>query len=351
MRALLFSLLLVTTLLGPTIVEAEAAPPTELLNRLPAQGVRFATQLYAAGDDQHRFMIVQVDSRGLTILTEENHADYHTLYWVDHQTLVAGTLKDSAGHLQRYVDGKREGPPIVIPRASWEAGEREAWSLELLVTKARQGQAKVFVGACFEHADEPGGRCRQYRAMAFDPKTGALGPLLKKQPPNTTLSNLAQRGVPMDKLPKLAAPAGYTIKLHQTAILDGSAMMGDGRKVPSFTCSGPEGTATWPSADVINWEFITRPKTIRWVSHAPPLFVVSGPATNPIGQTSQSSVTFRGCSRQALEEVVFGPHGLWFESRAEVDGVIVTGGHWMVHLGPHELGQVPGDALFVVAPD
>lgn len=351
MRPLVTTLLL-STLLLPHL--GHAAPPNPLLERLPAQGVRFATQLYAAGDDQHRFIVAQVDSRGLSILTEENHSDYHSLYWADHRLLVGVTQKDGDAYLQRYVDGKRDGPPIVIPRASWSAGELEAYQLELLVEKTgkkKSGPSKVFVGTCFEHSDDPGGRCRQYRAMAFDPQTGALGPLLKKQTPNTTPSNLAQRGLPIDKLPKLKAPEGYTVKLSKTDILDGSAMMGDGRKVPAFTCTGPEGSATWPSVDVINWEFRTRPKAIRWVSHDPPLYVVTGPATNPIAQTTQSATSFRGCSKQALEDVIYGPHGLWFESRAELADMVVTGNHWVVHLGSQQLGQVPGDTIFVVAPE
>jgi hypothetical protein len=348
--------LLVTTLLSSTFLLsqlAHASPPNPLLERLPAQGVRFATQLFAAGDGQNRFIIGQVDGRGLNLLAEENHSDYHSLLWVDHQTLIGTAEKDGGAQIQRYVDGKRDGPPIVIPRAAWAADEHEAYFFELLVEKARKkaAQPRVFVGTCFLASDEPDGPCRQYRAFAFDPRTGALGPLLKKRPPNTEQSNLAQRGLPLDELPKLKAAPGYTVKLSKTDILDGSAMMGDGRKVPAITCTGPEGSATWPSADVINWEFRTRPKAIRWVSHDPPLYVVTGPATNPIAQTTQSMTSFRGCSKQALEDVIHGPHGLWFESRAELADMVVTGNHWVVHLGSQKLGQVPGDSILVVAPE
>ncbi|HRE90908.1 MAG TPA: hypothetical protein PK095_17425 [Myxococcota bacterium] len=348
---------LVTTLLSSALLFSglvHATPTNPPLEHLPTQGVRFATQLFVAGDGQNRFIIAQVDGRGLSLLNEEAHSDYHSLYWADHQLLIGTAEKDGGALVQRYVDGKRDGPPIVIPRASWSAGELETYYFELLVEKTakkKSGEPKVFVGTCFEHSDDPDGRCKQYRAMAFDPRTGALGPLLKKRPPNTLLSNVAQRGVALDKLPKLKAAPGYTVKLHKTDILDGSAMMGDGRKVPAFTCTGPEGSATWPTADVINWEFRTRPKAFRWVSHDPPLYVVTGPATNPIGQTTQSATSFRGCSRQALEDVIYGPHGLWFESRAELAEMVVTGNHWLVHLGPHQLGQVPGDMVFVIAPE
>lgn len=333
-----------------TISTSQASGPAELLERLPAAGVRFATQQYVSADDNSRFIIAQVDRRGLTVLTEEKHSDYHSLYWADPRTLVGGFIKDTDVHLQRYVDGKRTGPPQVIPRASWDAGEHEPWFLEILVEKKNQN-AKVFIGACFEQAEYPDEPCKQYRAMPLDPQTGALGKLLKKRPANTELSNDLQRGTPANKLPKLKAPAGYTVKLHKTAILDGSAMMGDGRKVPALTCKGPDGSATWPSASVTNWEFMTRPKAVRWVSHEPPLFVATGPSTNPIGQTEQSMVSFRGCSAQALEGAIFAPHHVWFESRAELAGVVVTGNHWVVHVGPHVLGHVPGDMLFVVAPE
>lgn len=349
MRSLKLSALLIPLFSTVCLASAQASGPAELLERLPADGVRFATQQYMANDGQGRFVIAQVDRRGLTVLTEENHADYHSLHWADRRTLVGGFIKDNDFHLQRYVDGKREGPSRVIPRASWDAGEHEAWLLEILVEKKNKN-AKVFVGACFEESDHPDEPCKKYRAMPLDPQTGALGKLLKKRPANTLPSDATQRGLALDKLPKLEAPKGYSVKLHTTDILDGSAMIGDGRKVPAFTCKGPEGSATWPSAAVTNWEFMTRPKAIRWVSHEPPLFVATGPSTNPIGQTEQSMVSFRGCSAQALEGAIYAPHNVWFESRAELAGVVVTGNHWVVHIGPHVLGHVPGDMRFVVAP-
>jgi len=337
---------------------AHAADPR--LEGLPLSGVRFATSVYGSGSDASRFVIAQVDRDGLRVLTEEHHADHQALYWIDHKNLLvagttvspsaadAGTTEQSGAYIQRYEDGKPTSHRVVVPRASWGNDVTEApLIVELLVDKKKG----IWLGTCLAYNENVAGKCASYRALKVDPATNSVSALTKKVPKGAHPVGRSQDGSDFSKLKKLKAPPGYKVTLHKTNILDGSAMMGNGRKVPAFTCDGPDGKATWPTSDVINWEFLTRPKSIRWVRHDPPVFVATGPATNPIGETSASAAVFRGCSQQALEEVVFGPHDVWFEKQSEFDQQTVTGSHWIVHLGSIDLGTVAGDSTFAIAPE
>lgn len=224
--------------------------------------------------------------------------------------------------------------------------DRAPLIIELLVDKKQV----IWLGTCLAYNDVPGA-CASYRALKVDPATHSVSALTRRVPAGARSVSRSQSGTDFSKLKKLKAPAGYRVALHKTDILDGSTMMGDGRKVPAFTCDGPDGKATRPNSDVINWEFLTRPKSIRWVRHDPPMFFVSGPATSPIGETRASASVFRGCSHQALEEVVFGPHDIWFERQSELDHQTVTGSHWVVRLGSVDLGTVAGDSTFAIAPE
>ena len=321
------------------------------LQRLPAGGVRFATQFYASSDtDKSRFVIAEVTHEGLRVVTEEPHADYQALHWRDHQTLVAlGGLGNVEPFVQLYVDAKRSGPRIPVPTSAWQLAPTE--ELGVVFELRLDAKKNYWVGTCLAYDELRGNVCKKYRALRFDPATTTFDRLTKKLPPGSKDVRSLQGGLAPAKLGRVSAPAGFKVKLHKVDITDGSAMMSDGRKVPAFTCTGPSNSATWPSDDVINWEFTTRPKSIRWVRQEPPIFIAEGPATNPIAETSPSYRVFRACSSQAMDEAVFGPHDLWFELNYEVADVIVTGKHWVVNVGPVALGQVPGSDLMAIAPD
>lgn len=336
---------LIPLLFLPTL--GHASDRDQLLMALPAGGIRFATSGSGSDASKTRFVIGQVDNEGLRILTEENHSDYSTFIWLDDRTLVAAGIEQGKPFTQRYVDGKRSGERVSVPPDAWAMQDKAAdiFVVDLFLDKKKG----LWLGTCFDFRDDMTNTCIAYRALALD-SSGAVKALSKAVPKGASFPGDTQRGTAFAKLPRLKPPQGYTIKFHKTDITDGSAMIGDGRKVPAFTCTGPNGSSTWPSVDVTNWEFLTRPKAVRWVKHEPPLYVVTGPATNPIAQTAPSAHVFSGCSRQALEEVVFAPHDLWFERRSELDGVIVTGSHWVAMVGPHELGKFPGDWNLVIAP-
>jgi hypothetical protein len=342
--------LALTTLVFTTPTHAEERDLW--LQRLPAGGVRFATQVYSSSDNaKHRFIIAEVSHTGMSLLAEENHADFQSFHWKDSRTLVALGDVNSSGQpfVQVYVDGKPSGARIAIPKASWELSPNQELGVlfDLLIDKKQN----YWVGTCLAYDDNRPNTCKAYRALRADLATGSFDRLTRKVPPGSKDTRHLQSGLAPNKLGRLSAPAGYKVKLHKTDITDGSSMMGDGKNVPAFTCTGPTNSATWPSADVTNWEFLTRPKTIRWARHEPPIFIAEGPATNPIAETGPSHRVFRACSPQAMDDAVFGPHDLWFELAYEVADMIVTGAHWVVNVGPIALGQVPGSDLIAIAPE
>jgi hypothetical protein len=328
---------------------AHATPTSPWLERLPAGGFLFAVQANAwASPEHHRFTIAEISASGLRTVLSEDHADYSDLLWLDFRRLVAvGAGPEREAFVQLYVDGKRDGERLVVPASTWALGKLEApYSYEVYANK----RGELRVGACMRQVERGySSRCADYRTVAVDPFKRTVGSLQRKLPKG--FEGHDKVAIPVAKMKTLAAPAGYSVALHKTDILDGSAMMGDGRNVPAFTCKGPSGSVTWPSVDTTNWEFITRPKSVRWVSHAPPIFVVEGPTTDPVGQKGTSRQLFVACSPEPMEDVIFGPHAVWLERVSDMDGVVIKGSHWVVRVGPVTLGEVVGGGLLVMAPE
>ena len=341
----------VTTFLAAATHPAVAIGPDELLQQLPADGIRFATQLVEhTPDSKGRFVIGHIDVDGLKLLADEYHSDFHSVLWLDHSHLVAfGGYADSGVFMQRYVDGRPRGERTPVPNELWKLKPGE--ELGMLFELGRDRKGKVWVGNCLQFGEMDPTRCVSWVGMPFDPDTNTFGAPVRKVPKGFVDVRMQGAGVDPKRVKGVKAPPEVKIRLHKTAILDGSAMMGTGRGVPAFTCTSPEGSATWPSADVINWEFLPRPKKVHWIMNEPPLYLVAGPTTSPIATTGYGYMAFRGCSKQAMDGFALTGTPVWFELRYELADVVVTGSHWIVRVGNHELGKVPGSTyLFALAP-
>jgi hypothetical protein len=331
---------------------ANAIGPEELLQQLPSGGIRFATQLTEhTPDSKGRFVIGQVDVDGLKLLADEYHSDFHSVLWLDHSRLVAfGGYGDTGVFFQTYVDGRPTGERVTVPNDVWKLKPGEELGMLFQFGRARKGQ--LWLGNCLQFNDEDPNRCRSWVGVPFDVDARTFGAPVRKMPAGFADARLYGPGIEPKRVKGVKAPPGFRIRLHKTDILDGSAMMGTGRGVPAFTCSSPEGSATWPSADVINWEFLPRPKKVHWLMQDPPLYAIGGPTTSPIATTGYGYMAFRGCSAQAMDAFALTGTPVWFELRYELADVVVTGAHWIVRIGSHELGKVPGSTwLFALAPE
>lgn len=289
----------------------------------------------------------------MTILGEEKGVEALDLLWIDGTRLLAISDRGERGatvHL--FVDGRKAARVIGVTPDLFALKEGESLSLVWQLVLDRRGVAHV--EQCVRWVDHgPDSRCAATLWSALDLEAAVALPAVRRRPPGVDKRGAAFRpppGLDVGRLPTVRAPEGYSVRLHTTDILDGSAMMGDGRRVPAFTCKGPGGEArTWPSADVVNWEFTTRPKKVTWISNDPPLLRVSGPATNPIGMTGPSWQVFEGCAREPFERVVMFGGGLWMTFASRIDGVRIVGGAWQVRSGARVLGEIEGDRFDVAA--
>jgi len=347
-----FLLGLVVATATMSALSARAEGPEELLKQLPSGGIRFATELNGSTpDDKGRFVIGQVDSTGLKLLADEAHSDYGAVLWLDHSRLVAiSGFTDSDVSLQVYVDGLRSGGRVPVPAEVWQLKPGE--ELGMLAELGRDDKGQVWLGNCVQFNESDPERCSSWVGVPFDVATKTFGETVRKRPKGLIHARFNGPGVDPASVKGVKAPKGWKIRFHKTNILDGSAMMGSGRGLPAFTCKGPDGTATWPTSDVVNWEFSPRPKRVTWIMQDPPIYVVSGTATSPIGTSSKGSMAFSGCSPQAMDGFALTGTPVWFEGRQELTDFVVTGSHWIVRVGPHELGQVRGsNYLFSLAPN
>jgi len=324
---------------------SRADSPDALLGQLPPDGLRFATQAAASPPaDPGRFIIGEVDASGLKILTDEPHSDYRAMLWLDRRRLLVlgGDAFTDDVFAALHVDGGPSAARVRVPNEAW--GLKFGEELELGIELGRDGRGGVWLVSCLRADDKDPSRCRGWIGLPLDPESMRVGAVSRKAPPGLVAGGARQAGTDPARFKGLKAPPGWELRFHKTDITDGSAMMGTGRGVPAFTCKSPDGTATWPTAEVVNWEFSVRPQRAHWIMHEPPLFVISGPTTSPIGQSGRGTLAFVGCSSQALGAFALTGTPVWFELRHE------PGDHWVVRVGPHVLGQLPGSERFVLAP-
>jgi hypothetical protein len=88
----------------------------------------------------------------------------------------------------------------------------------------------------------------------------------------------------------------------------------DGTAVKGVECKLNGTAVTWPSASTVNWQFAPQVKKITWHSVIPPLYSVTGPASNPIGEVSTSTRTFRACAPEPMDNFMWIRNGLWAEA-------------------------------------
>jgi hypothetical protein len=288
-----------------------------------------------------------------SILGEEKGVDALDMLWLDARRLLAISDRGERGatvHL--FLDGRKEARVIGVTPDLFALKDGESLSMVWELVVDRRGTA--YVQQCLRWKDAgPMPRCAAWGWSALDLDAAVARPAVRKRPagvPTREPGDRTPAGLDVGRLPRVATPPGYGVRLHKTDMPADSAMMGTGRGVPAFTCQGPTGDAVmWPRPDTINWEFTTRPKKATWISNDPPLLRVDGPATNPIGMSGPSWQVFEGCAREPFESVRFFGDGLWMSYASELDGVRVVGGAWTLRKGSRVLGTAAGDRFDVVA--
>jgi hypothetical protein len=174
---------------------------------------------------------------------------------------------------------------------------------------------------------------------------------VRRLPPGFRAADPLNGLIDPTRAPRVAAPRGYSLRFHTDPEMHNQGVTGDRKGAPVFTCSGPDGTATWPGPGISDWVLQPRPRSFRWLMQEPPVYLVAGPTTNPIGEHSYGHVVFRGCSPEALDGFAMTRTHVWFELAYERTANGYDGPVCVVHAGPDKLGTVGGSLeRLVIAP-
>jgi hypothetical protein len=344
----LASLVVVAALTSPAIAKRMPPPsaiPAAIAARLPAGGFLIARITDSGANDY--FAINRVDRNGTTELVREA-ALPDAMTWLDAHTLVtlATTIDSNDTTVRFYVDGVLAPARTVIVKAS-------AWSLPKGKTVADTGLPELWRGkgpalwlARCHTMKETGvvPVCKGSTFMRLDggPTPAAKAPGARRI--TTAVPTTYQGG----KLPKgIKAPAGFAVKLGKVALVEDDAT----DKVQGFTCTAPGATATWPQPGVSDWRFDVRPSKVTWLMATPPVFVATGKATSPIGETSTAHRVFRACAPKAMDDFLWLGDGRWAEATIRWQAEQYVGATWTLYVDDVAIATLDGSAaFFAVAP-
>lgn len=351
----LVAVALLTTAAGPAHAQQPAAKrrppppglPAAIVARLPPTGWLIAHATDRGQNDW--FAITRVGATGAVELVHEAAVPDEAT-WLDGHTLVTMTtdVDTDTTTVRRYLDGQPvAAATVIVPATAWALPKGKAIvdtrSPELWLGKA----GAVWLARC--HTVKPRGDdevCtgRAWLRVDGGPTAAAKAPL-KVRRAGPAVPSLRHGGA----LPKgIKAPAGYAVTLRQVTIDDpdhhGTAK--------GFACAGPGAAPVeWPSAAVTDWQFDVRPTKVRWLSATPPLFAISGKATNPVGQVTSEDRVFRACEAKALEDLVWLGDNRWAALTLNWNGDQYTGATWTIYVDDVSIATIDAaPTWFQVAP-
>ena len=283
----------ITDITQPTISPVAAA-------MIPDGGFWFAgLTSYNSGDGDAEMYIYQISKTGVKAVFSEPHNRSWASGWQDPHTFVVTDIADKTGAIvvRTFRDGVLSKTQSV-PASAWQltADIKPPDMPDLRFTRDA-----LWLESCVAFKTNDPERCSKTAAVkiAGDGITSAKAAPAK-----------ARRGAMRVTPPTVKAAATPTVKLRTVEI--------NGTKVRGLACtdkaSNNGATVTWPTSATINWEFAPRPKKITWHSVVPPVYSVTGPATNPIAQTSTSTRTFRGCAAEPMDDFRWITKGVWAEA-------------------------------------
>lgn len=132
---------------------------------------------------------------------------------------------------------------------------------------------------------------------------------------------------------KVKAPKGYEVKLQQVTV-DG---LGDDQKkvkTKGAVCRGPSSSKTWPD-DNVDIPFAMKPSRVTWLRAQPPVAMIDGKATNPIGDIEHHRAVFFDCKTIYADAMYFGA-GAWG---------LQDNNQWTVYVEDKQVGTITAGAM------
>jgi hypothetical protein len=374
--ARLFALVLLTGLVSSARADDRAATRAEPV----VQPVRISRELaavigggfYLAGRTVHTrvrpdathevdeaFYIARLDRTGLREIAREQEAGGARrggigMVWPTATTLVTsdfGTGPDDRGAYSIITVAGNAAPKIesvTLRDADWKLSKADrAFGVDNIAVPVLTRSGEVWLAMCLRKRNTTCERTRYLRVFGGARATSDVKPaglvsgrvaseLLRPSPDNVR-PDVASGEDLLAGLPNLRPPSGVSVTVRPAKRNERSG---------GFECTSPTGSHTSPEDDVARDPmFPTRPEQVRWLVVRPPIFAVSGTATDPHGASGEYVEYYRACSNKAMDGFRSLRPRIWAENtRVEHAGKRWVHHEWRISIDETAIGSVAGDA-------
>jgi len=302
---------------------------------------------YLAGRSVHStnqvdedFYIARLDRDGLHEILREQVAGGAPrgglgMVWANPTTLITSDygLPDDGGTFSIItVTGlsAKLAAPVSLRREDWKLANGEALESSGVPTPLVTRSGEVWFAMCVK---KRGGECRRERYLRVFGGERTTSDRKPRKLVFGRVSSVFSHEDPLVSLPDLAPPAGSSVTLKKVT----------GRhRSGGFVCKSPTDRVTHAPHEP---GFATRPERVRWLVAKPPIFAVSGHATNQVDQIEPYVEYYRACESDSMGSFLAMRPRIWAEN-VTVDHADKKMFHheWRISVDDIVIGNVAGDS-------
>jgi hypothetical protein len=312
------------------------------------------------------FYIARLDRSGLRQIVREQEPGGAPrggigMVWVTPTTLVTsdfGTSADDRGAFSIITMAGTAAPKIesvTLRDADWKLTKAEqAGGVDNVAVPLLTRTGEVWLAMCLMKRHDRCERSRYLRVFGgtrtiSDRKpaeivSGRVASEFLRRSPDNVRPDVSSNEDPLAGLPNLRPGTGVSVVVRKAR---------RGESSGGFECTVPGGSHTSPEDDIARDPLIpTRPETVRWVVSKPPVFAISGMATDPHGRVGEYVEYYRACSNKPMDGFRWLRPRIWAENvTAEHPGKRWIHHEWRLSIDDVVIGTLAGDAIqLAIAP-
>jgi hypothetical protein len=312
------------------------------------------------------FYIARLDRSGLRqILREQEAGGAHRggigMVWATPTTLVTSDFGTSAGDRGAFSIITMAGTAapkiesVTLRDADWKLTKAEQTNgVDNIAVPVLTRAGEVWLAMCLMKRHDKCERTRYLRVFGgarttsdrkpADVLSGRVASEFVRRSPDNVRPDVSSGEDLHAGLPNLRPPSGVSVTVHKAKPSERSG---------GFECTAPGGSHTSPEDDIArDPQMPTRPEHVRWVVSKPPVFAISGMATDPHGTVSEYVEYYRACSNRPMEGFRWLRPRIWAENvTAEHPGKRWTHHEWRLSIDDVAIGTLAGDSIqLAIAP-
>jgi len=320
----------------------------------------------AAYEVDEAFYIARIDRGGLReILREQEAGGAHRggigMVWATPTTLVTsdfGTSPQDRGAFSIITTAGTAAPKIAavtLHDADWKLSKAELLAgVDNIAVPVITRSGEVWLAMCMKKRQDKCERTRYLRVFGgarsisdrkpADVMSGRVASEFVRPSPDNARPDVSASEELLAGLPSLRPPPGISVSVRKAS---------PGERAGGFECTSPTGNHTSPEDDIARDPmFPTRPEHVRWLVVKPPIFAVSGKASDPNNNVMDYVEYFRACANKPMDGFRSLRPRMWAEN-VTVDHAGKRWIHheWRISIDEVAIGSIAGDPTqLAVAP-